>query len=1615
MPENLLSLQGSSEWRNSLLSKNLPPYSVQGVLAPNPQNLGVESELSVTNIVNSPDVSFDIFDESQQATIYNKYQGQKLDGAELITIPTNPTEFEVIGSGGGLVQNNGQKGEYSPKITNLDIINEASINAISVLNKFTPEDEYSNLFIVTTNILAKGLFTGVYPTFIQQTYNLIDIINQDTVDNLLKDGNGSDSYLQQLGLKFLKNSFQQRIDSEIERNTIGRVNLDAFQNPWEVALLATGQEPLVQKNWSITVPDGIFDQAKYLIQKVAGTIIPTSPIEGSYFLEPDNRKLSLKQLLDQSFNTIYKPADPKNNPSKKFLNNTGSGQKSVLFQTLGYNVFKPDYDTNRTQIGVVIDNLFNRDNSLTNFYIGGSVTDPTYLDTPQSQSPVDYLGRQTSSVVLGPDIVAKEYEYKNFDGTDITGGISQIDFGLRNRNLDDGGFLDGGMVWTQKPTVNVGGVAKKEYGDNPEVGKNVGTSKDGGADYNQFGSNPLFNGLSTQSSSLYFKGGSILDETQRLIDAAPTSGKNRLKHAGNAINQISKVFDDGYKQLTKGSKVKTFIRTSTGQVIGQEYCRIFSKDRPYYYRQNLQQTIATGNNSDINGNIRKSSYSVLDSTSNLNIVPNKGVDSTNIRDGRVKKYMFSIENLSWRNTSEFENLPECEKGGNGGRVMWFPPYNLTFDESSSPSFNATTFLGRPEPIYTYTNTKRGGSLSWSIIVDHPSVLNLIVNRELSNISDDSTVKQIVDSFFAGCQKYDLYDLAKKFNTVPFSDLQKLYEEVIGGNKTSIEQKQQAFNGIGTSSNNLPTTENNVILQNDPDGYGFYFDDVTETGSDIQNTKYDILYSTYTSSTRKNIYVTQIPEQSQQITNFFDEVIIQNFDFLKNNFIPEIIQILENKTAKIKILVRGTRYFGTNNYDYLSQQRLSSIVLWFKSVDLGKLSQYIDSKDLTFELSQTYAETTILNGLGQIDCLTALPQGEQIYSTTAMACRALKLKVTLTPNQPDSQSTNNIPSPANTQGTKPKEEPSIENKSSSVSKFLLRKLLSECDYFTALKSDDTMAFDTIRKKIKHFNPAFHSMTPEGLNARLTFLNQCVRPGRTIPVKTEDGTSVVVDSFNTNFGTPPILILRVGDFFNTKIVPNNLSIKYEGLDLNPQGIGVQPMIANITLSFDIIGGMGLKEPVERLQNSLSFNYYANTEMYDDRAEITEDVSAIDTELIQALEKKQNENNTSQLGNAGGGFLGVIKSSTTVNNITSGQIQYKSFFNNLIGETKKYYTETTNKVLDIVNVYNYGILSQISTSRNYTDGYLNNLKFPQTNSLKIFGKPPGWQQYITNVGNAIIQDITNETNPIISALSAYTITDNNKNKIKTNLQNLVNEKINVGYDALQQKIEELSTIQTNYYQFLRKMDFICFSGDGKINADGTPTVYLLSGTTENDYNTLNQLSSDYNIIWTNLKEFYETSVNNGIFVDNMTGGTTFSASTIPLENEYDNRFYTIFSDSIIPTEKRETFIDSLMLNVSNLFGIRNNLEEIVNTLAQKYNNEKLFKNNEFLNYLQSSDYTQFSNYNPFDFNDGVSLNTRERVMNFSDQGVGQQYYEEIKNIYKTVNTNQNSQTYLGKKTFY
>ena len=160
---------------------------------------------------------------------------------------------------------------------------------------------------------------------------------------------------------------------------------------------------------------------------------------------------------------------------------------------------------------------------------------------------------------------------------------------------------------------------------------------------------------------------------------------------------------------------------------------------------------------------------------------------------------------------------------------------------------------------------------------------------------------------------------------------------------------------------------------------------------------------------------------------------------------------------------------------------------------------------------------------------------------------------------------------------------------------------EYHFFKQLEARDPDVFDSLVKKLQYFDPAFHSMTPEGFMGRLNFLQQCTRQGSTISASDENGHS----ANNLAFGRPPFCILRLGDFYYQKIVIRNINITYDPLvlDLNSEGIGVVPLIANVTISFNFIGGGDLSGPVRRLQNAMSFNYYANGRLYDNRADRVE----------------------------------------------------------------------------------------------------------------------------------------------------------------------------------------------------------------------------------------------------------------------------------------------------------------------------------------------------------------------------------------------------------------------------
>jgi hypothetical protein len=122
---------------------------------------------------------------------------------------------------------------------------------------------------------------------------------------------------------------------------------------------------------------------------------------------------------------------------------------------------------------------------------------------------------------------------------------------------------------------------------------------------------------------------------------------------------------------------------------------------------------------------------------------------------------------------------------------------------------------------------------------------------------------------------------------------------------------------------------------------------------------------------------------------------------------------------------------------------------------------------------------------------------------------------------------------------------------------------------------------------YYQPVFHSQTPEDFHKRLTFLQQCTRQGNS--KKFNELTAK-----NSVFGRQPICILRIGDFYYTKVIIDNLQIDYADTtwDMNPEGFGMQPMIAKVTLGLKVLGGQSLKGPIDALQNAVSFNYYANS---------------------------------------------------------------------------------------------------------------------------------------------------------------------------------------------------------------------------------------------------------------------------------------------------------------------------------------------------------------------------------------------------------------------------------------
>jgi hypothetical protein len=1620
-PLDYISTEG---FRKKLMTRNLVPYAK----SPTPATPPITYEVIQQDLtpVDSPDFLIDTtFFADKQYTL-NRWG--------------NEGGYEFAPDISGNLNTTTNQGEYGPGQQDAHIVDTGfaatqlwrPLNAYSSPNNFDAGEAVVSLEVVTPD-QDRPANGQPYPRFNPSSYRPISILlNPDP-----QGSNGllsSDSFIARLGAKTLKKEFEDRIGRAIIRETLGRVNILNVNSSSNLVNILTGNVPLIEPNYNITVPSNPIGAAAQFGLSLAGSQVPFSTIPGSYFdpnVNPPQPTTIGQALLGNPIaavgNFISNLLGAGKTGSQIFFENTGQGQKSLLFKNINFNKYKPSYD--RTLIDRLGGALVGTETNNANYYIGSTTSDPSRIFSPSGALPNNAFGYEQQSPVYGPEVLAQLYE----------GPSKEIRLGANGPTYSNGGGIEGGFTWV---SPKYKGNAGKKVGIGGEVTDNDEDFKP--SSYN-----------STESTERTFREGSILDDTQRLIDSQPQGG-NRLKHAGNAIDQVSKVFHDGYKEMTKGSRVLSYVG-AIGQEVGTEYCRVFAKDIPYLQYNDLQKT------DGITTEGRRFAWSVLDKTYNLNIAPNKqegGQDSTNIigtmNNAYAKKYMFSLENLAWATSNtpgySVSDLAVCERGPNGGRVMWFPPYNLVFNESVQASWQGNDFIGRPEPIYTYKNTSRSGSLNWDIVVDHPSVLNVIVNKVLANETNKPRIDSILDSFFAGCRKYDLYELAKKYYTINPNDLFQI-QQAITSKEITKEQMQYAVSTITDTSQVAGSNSGGGVSGSGGSGdgstdyfmkkyqqIGFYF------SNDYPRPKtapsYPSMYDEYQGE--KPTYLGKT--NGEQLGRFFSTVIEPNYQVAQQMAI-DIAEQIKNSTSGIVKIVVDSSCSAPQTVAYnksLSARRIESVVKFFAENPATK--KYVQEQKLLVVSGTGFGEQTKSTPLvakntsspyefspgTTVNCTDndgnavggdTQAVSKEIYTTNAMACRRAyisQIESTLTKPQPvlppkeTTVVTGNVVTTTETQTT-------IEDvvvPRDNITKRVLRALLSECDYFEVIKEETPMVFDNLKDKLKFFQPAFHSTTPEGLNTRLTFLQQCMRPGDTIPVVKSIGGKDVLEynnATNTAFGAPPVLILRIGDFYNTKIIPTSLSISYENLDINPEGIGVQPMIAKVQMQFNFVGGSGLKESVDRLQNALTFNYYANTEIYDDRADVTDtSYQVLDKEFLQfaalsGVAPPTINNAQPNDGLSNENTIGSILTNSITSTGQTGTITYQSYMDKLLEETQNYFTTVVNKNKEAATQYNNALRQQWMLERNYTDG---TFLVDKSNPAIMFGKPNNTEARVNVIIDELLSDIKSGDEGFIKFIDAPNQNFTNKviRQLKENYKSVVTNKKGTYSNGITTITQSMTNAQQVYVGYIARANTLMYypssypgpSGtDGKQDKLGNVISYTIIPTTEVDpssqnvTNTLDEMGNDILSILTGITEF--NLITNSTLPFIYTDGKEYSG-TLVFRPEYklndqkifepfnlDNfptddlslrRVYMILSDDVTDSKKYETFKNAMIGNILSNPGIIGNGDEGVenaDNLSKQFDKywdvqtKKKFVNEnditkEFITHMEKNELQDFLKFTPY-----------------------------------------------------
>jgi len=556
-----------------------------------------------------------------------------------------------------------------------------------------------------------------------------------------------------------------------------------------------------------------------------------------------------------------------------------------------------------------------------------------------------------------------------------------------------------------------------------------------------------------------------------------------------------------------------------------------------------------------------------------------------------KNLMFSLENLAV-GTIKREKfgviddeygtpIPLSEVGQFAGRLMWFPPYNVEINEVAIAKYESTVMVGRNEPIYNYQNSERTAVLSFSLLVDYPEQLrNPKYKGENKN--------KVIADFFAFGGDPILSEPEIETIEEKIEKLKRQLEE-IGGPVDQAEPPELEMLDITIFFQNNQPNSGNIntiidIMYNNPnhyeiingmesaqDGNGFGYNEKIyyRTGLTKNDTGYTLTGGPYNQYTLIN--TTDPLGTSQLNKNLLD--VYQNEDLRKYYDIK-----ITGSASKLYNDVNNEKEFN----ETLGNQRVAAA----KKLIVSKLTAMFGAS-VANEIAENNIKT-VLN-IGSIDGSVAGAKAENMHEKEVKKERSAVINFARNDVSVDKKDQK-----LNIQQKEDKAKILQDIQSLELQLSIAKNNIKENIYKKRNKAI-LNSFESISGN--QFYPVFHSQTPEDFHRRLTFLQQCTRQGaaKRYDVVDEDGK---LRAKNSVFGKQPICVLRVGDFFYTKVVIESVTIDYADTtwDMNPEGFGIQPMMANITLQMKIIGGQSLKGPIDALQNAVTFNYYANSTFTD-----------------------------------------------------------------------------------------------------------------------------------------------------------------------------------------------------------------------------------------------------------------------------------------------------------------------------------------------------------------------------------------------------------------------------------